>query len=170
MSSLRSRRSHVSYSKPTPEERKLLRKLDWLIPPWIAILYFLSVEDRANVGFAMTMNKEAGHDLATVAGLSARENNIGLGLFYVAYIVSPLALFIQINLSSPRGLLQIFEVPSNLVMTRLNPSLWISRIMISWGIVVGCMAIISKPWHFYLLRFLLVRSVYSLSHNCITYI
>ncbi|GAB5592594.1 hypothetical protein Unana1_07494 [Umbelopsis nana] len=135
--SLRSRRSQTSLpeSTITPEERKLVRKLDWLIPPWIAILYFLSVEDRANVGFAMTMNKEAGHDLATVAGLSARENNIGLGLFYVAYI--------------------IFEVPSNLVMTRLNPSLWISRIMVSWGIVVGCMAAISKPWHFYLLRFLL---------------
>lgn len=88
--SLRSRRSKVSNSSATisPEERKLVRKLDWLIPPWIAILYFLSVEDRANVGFAMTMNKEAGHDLATVAHLSARENNIGLGLFYVAYIVS----------------------------------------------------------------------------------
>jgi hypothetical protein len=41
-------------------------------------------------------------------------------------------------------------------MTKLNPSLWISRIMVSWGIVVGCMAAISKPWHFYLLRFLLV--------------
>jgi hypothetical protein len=88
--SLRSRRSRVSDTPTTisPEERKLVRKLDWLIPPWIAILYFLSVEDRANVGFAMTMNEEVGHDLATVAHLSARENNIGLGLFYVAYIVS----------------------------------------------------------------------------------
>ncbi|CAO3672821.1 unnamed protein product [Umbelopsis ramanniana] len=136
-STVRSRRSRTSNVEPeiTPEERKLVRKLDWSIPPWIAVLYFLSVEDRANVGFAMTMNKESGHDLATVAGLSARENNIGLGLFYVAYI--------------------IFEVPSNLVMTKLNPSLWISRIMVSWGIVVGCMAAISQPWHFYLLRFLL---------------
>jgi hypothetical protein len=35
--------------------------------------------------------------------------------------------------------------------------------MISWGIVVGCMAIISKPWHFYLLRFLLVRSAFFVS-------
>lgn len=89
-STVRSRRSHTSNVEPeiTPEERKLVRKLDWLIPPWIAVLYFLSVEDRANVGFAMTMNKESGHDLATVAGLSARENNIGLGLFYVAYIAS----------------------------------------------------------------------------------
>lgn len=71
----------------TAEEKALLKKLDWRIVPWIFILYFLSVEDRANVGYAMTMNKQAGHDLASTAGLTARENNIGLGLFYVAYIV-----------------------------------------------------------------------------------
>ena len=70
------------------EEKTLLRKLDLRIVPWIFILYFLSVQDRANVGYAMTMNKQEGHDLATTANLSGRENNIGLGLFYVAYIVS----------------------------------------------------------------------------------
>ncbi|KAL1929183.1 hypothetical protein VTP01DRAFT_2242 [Rhizomucor pusillus] len=119
----------------TAEEKALLKKLDWRIVPWIFILYFLSVEDRANVGYAMTMNKQAGHDLASTAGLTARENNIGLGLFYVAYIA--------------------FEVPSNLVMANVNPAYWIARIMITWSIVTGCMAAISQPWHFYLLRFLL---------------
>ncbi|KAI9316619.1 major facilitator superfamily domain-containing protein [Dichotomocladium elegans] len=83
----------------------------------------------------MTMNKQAGHDLATTAGLTAQENNIGLGLFYVAYI--------------------LFEVPSNLIMARVNPAFWIARIMITWSIVTGCMAAISAPWHFYLLRVLL---------------
>ncbi|KAI8142838.1 major facilitator superfamily domain-containing protein [Fennellomyces sp. T-0311] len=121
--------------KELRDEKALLRKLDWRIVPWIFILYFLSVEDRANVGYAMTMNKQQGHDLATTAGLTARENNIGLGLFYVAYIV--------------------FEVPSNLIMARVNPAFWIARIMITWSIVTGCMAAISTAWHFYLLRFLL---------------
>lgn len=51
--------------------------------------------------------------------------------------------------------MQIFEVPSNLMMAHVNPALWIARIMITWSIVTGCMAAISKPWHFYLLRFLL---------------
>ncbi|KAI9492957.1 major facilitator superfamily domain-containing protein [Zychaea mexicana] len=83
----------------------------------------------------MTMNKQEGHDLATTAGLTARENNIGLGLFYVAYIV--------------------FEVPSNLIMARVNPAFWLARIMVTWSIVTGCMAAISTAWHFYLLRFLL---------------
>lgn len=79
--------SRTATAVRTDKEKSLLRKLDWRIVPWIFILYFLSVEDRANVGYAMTMNKQQGHDLATTAGLTARENNIGLGLFYVAYIV-----------------------------------------------------------------------------------
>ncbi|KAI7900517.1 major facilitator superfamily domain-containing protein [Cokeromyces recurvatus] len=117
------------------KEKKLLRKLDWRIVPWIFWLYFLSVEDRSNVGYAMTMNKSEKHTLMDTAGLTGHENNIGLGLFYVAYI--------------------IFEVPSNLMMAHVNPAHWIARIMITWSIVTGCMAAISKPWHFYLLRFLL---------------
>ncbi|CAO0795634.1 unnamed protein product [Mucor circinelloides] len=116
-------------------EKKLLKKLDWRIVPWVFCLYFLSVEDRSNVGYAMTMNKDQGHTLMDTAGLTAQQNNIGLGLFYVAYI--------------------LFEVPSNLMMAHVNPALWIARIMITWSIVTGCMAAISRPWHFYLLRFLL---------------
>jgi hypothetical protein len=69
-------------------EKKLLKKLDWRIVPWIFCLYFLSVEDRSNVGYAMTMNKAEKHTLADTAGLTPQQNNIGLGLFYVAYIVS----------------------------------------------------------------------------------
>jgi hypothetical protein len=42
------------------------------------------------------------------------------------------------------------------MMAHVNPAHWIARIMITWSIVTGCMAAISKPWHFYLLRFLLV--------------
>ncbi|KAI8372914.1 major facilitator superfamily domain-containing protein [Radiomyces spectabilis] len=83
----------------------------------------------------MTMNRQQGHNLAATAGLSDRENNVGLGLFYVAYIV--------------------FEVPSNVIMAHMNPAYWIARIMITWSIVTGCMAAISHAWHFYLLRFLL---------------
>ncbi|ORX52826.1 MFS general substrate transporter [Hesseltinella vesiculosa] len=116
-------------------EKKLLRKLDLRIIPWIFILYFLSVEDRINVGYSFTMNKQEGHDLASVAHLTSQQNSIGLGLFYVAYIA--------------------FEVPSNLIMANVNPAYWIARIMITWSIVTGCMAAISQTWHFYLLRFLL---------------
>jgi hypothetical protein len=93
-------RSNTSISRSCPEpseqestvdrdrEKKLLRKLDWRIVPWIFILYFLSVEDRSNVGFAMTMNSAEKHTLADTSGLTSHQNNIGLGLFYVGYIVN----------------------------------------------------------------------------------
>lgn len=48
-------------------------------------------------------------------------------------------------------------MPSNLMMAHVNPAHWIARIMITWSIVTGCMAAISTAWHFYLLRFLLVK-------------
>ncbi|KAI8987481.1 major facilitator superfamily domain-containing protein [Mycotypha africana] len=83
----------------------------------------------------MTMNKSENHTMMDTAGISPQQNNIGLGLFYVAYI--------------------IFEIPSNLIMAHVNPSYWIARIMVTWSVVTGCMTAISHPWHFYLLRFLL---------------
>ncbi|OZJ05168.1 hypothetical protein BZG36_02218 [Bifiguratus adelaidae] len=119
----------------TTEERRLLRKIDWIIIPWIGLLYFLAVEDRVNVGFALTMNHEVLHDLNSVLGMTGPQGNIGVGLFYAAYI--------------------IFEVPSNLVMTKVRPSLWLARIMITWGIVTCFFTIVKAPWSFYLLRFLL---------------
>lgn len=70
------------------KERKLLRKLDLRIVPWVLVLYFLSMEDRGNVGFAMTMNSSEHHTLQDTSGLTSQQNNIGLGLFYVAYIVN----------------------------------------------------------------------------------
>lgn len=78
----------ISDDEEENKEKKLLRKLDWRIVPWIFCLYFLSVEDRANVGYAMTMNKDVKHTLMDTSGLTPQQNNIGLGLFYVAYIVS----------------------------------------------------------------------------------
>ncbi len=49
----------------------------------------------------------------------------------------------------------IFEVPSNLIMHKVGAKLWISRIMISWGIVVILTAFIQSATHLYILRFLL---------------
>lgn len=49
----------------------------------------------------------------------------------------------------------IFEVPSNLVMTRTGARRWIARIMISWGIVSACMALVQGEKSFIIVRLLL---------------
>jgi ACS family tartrate transporter-like MFS transporter len=46
-------------------------------------------------------------------------------------------------------------VPSNLVLERVGARRWIARIMISWGLVSACMALVKGPHSFYALRFLL---------------
>jgi MFS family permease len=49
----------------------------------------------------------------------------------------------------------IFEVPSNMLLKKMTPRLWQSRIIVSWGIVLACHAAIQNRDTYYGLRFLL---------------
>ena len=60
---------------------------------------------------------------------------LGAGMFYVGYM--------------------LFEVPSNLILHRVGARRWISRIMVTWGIVSACMMFVRDARSFYLLRILL---------------
>jgi D-galactonate transporter len=118
-------------------ETRTIAKISKRIVPFLVICYFVAYLDRVNVGFAaLTMN----HDL----GLSQTAFGFGAGIFFIAYF--------------------IFEVPSNLLLERFGARKWIARIMLSWGILSGAMAIIPAIAHatglgnehsFYLVRVLL---------------
>jgi len=97
-----------------------------LLPLFIgSIIAYL---DRVNIAYAaLTMNKDL--------GFSAEIFGMGAGIFFVGYI--------------------LFEIPGAIIAEKWNPKGWLIRIMITWGIVSFFMAFITKPWHFYLLRFLL---------------
>ena len=114
---------------------RVYRKLDLRIIPAFWILYFLCSAIRSNVGLSQTMNEMQGHDLSSVLHLSPHEVSTGLALFYVCYVV--------------------FDLPSNLIMTRLSPRVWMSRIVIAVGIIGSCMAAMKAAWSLYLLRLLL---------------
>jgi MFS family permease len=81
------------------------------------------------------MNKSSGHDLIHVLNLTAKQTSTALALFYVAYVV--------------------FDLPSNLVMTRLSPRVWMARIVLAVGIIGACFAAVKAAWSLMLLRFLL---------------
>ncbi|GIZ41652.1 hypothetical protein CKM354_000495100 [Cercospora kikuchii] len=115
--------------------RKIYRKLDLRIIPPFWLLYFLCSAVRSNVGLAQTMNTSNGHDLGTYLGISAHQVSTGLALFYVSYVV--------------------FEVPSNLAMSKLSPSKWLARIVISVGIIGTAMVGMKDAAGYYVLRFLL---------------
>lgn len=106
----------------------ILSKLDWRIISAFWIIYFMCSAIRSNVGLAQTMNEGSGHDLAGVLHLNNHQISTGLALFYVCYVV--------------------FDLPSNLVMTRLSPHVWMSRIVISVGLIGTCMTAMKAAWSF----------------------
>ncbi|MCJ1353724.1 MAG: hypothetical protein MMC33_003711 [Icmadophila ericetorum] len=114
---------------------RVYRKLDRRIIPAFWVLYFMCSAIRSNVGISQTMNEAQGHDLEQVLHLSPKQVSTGLALFYVCYV--------------------IFDFPSNLIMTRLSPRVWMSRIVIGVGIIGSFMAAMKAAWSLYLLRLLL---------------
>jgi MFS family permease len=108
-------------------ERSVILKVRDRCIPILILGFIVSVLDRVNVGFAaITANKDL--------GLTATMFGWGAGLSFIAY--------------------SIFELPSSLALERFGARRWLARIMISWGVISGCMAIVTGPWSFYLVRFL----------------
>ncbi|EIN03820.1 MFS general substrate transporter [Punctularia strigosozonata HHB-11173 SS5] len=92
------------------DERKLLRKLDLALIPWLSFLYLLSFLDRTSIGNAKLYGLEK--DLH----INDSQYNIALMIFFISYA--------------------IFEVPSNVFLKRLRPSIWLSLLMFLWGIMM----------------------------------
>ncbi|PLB52522.1 MFS general substrate transporter [Aspergillus steynii IBT 23096] len=114
----------------TPEEEKaLVRKIDLYLLPMIWIMYLLSYLDRTNIGNAKISGME--DDL----NLSSNEYSIALVVFFVGYVV--------------------FEVPSNLILSRSRPSLFLPGIMVVWGALTCVMAAVRDFKHLVVLRALL---------------
>ncbi|GLB68258.1 MFS transporter [Arthrobacter mangrovi] len=96
--------------------------------PLLIIAYIMSFLDRTNIGIA----KER---LEIDLGISATAYGIGAGLFFLTYALS--------------------EVPSNLIMHKVGARFWITRIMVSWGIISAAMMFVQGEWSFYIMRMLL---------------
>src|SRR5438105_19326 len=108
-------------AQPSQMEKETMRKVTFRIIPFLMVCYFIAFVDRVNAGFAaLQMNQDI--------GLSSAAFGLGGGLFYITYVLC--------------------EVPSNLAMEKVGARLWIARIMISWGIVAACMALVVGPYSF----------------------
>ncbi|SMR58471.1 unnamed protein product [Zymoseptoria tritici ST99CH_1E4] len=127
---------HATEPDLTPTNlNRIYHSLDRRIIPPFWLLYFLCSAVRSNPGLAQTMNLSSSHDISSVLNLTPHELSTGLALFYVAYV--------------------IFELPSNLAMSRLSPSLWLARIVISVGVIGIAMVGMKNVAGYYVLRFLL---------------
>ena len=120
-----------------------LKQLNIKIIPFIIVCYFVANLDKTNISIAaLQMNADL--------GLTASMYGLGVGMFYISYI--------------------IFEIPSNVIMTRVGARRWIARIMISWGIVSACMALVNTPTQLYVMRFLLGMAEAGFAPGIIYYI
>lgn len=107
---------------------RTMRKVITRLVPFMALLYFANYLDRVNVGFAaLTMNEDLKFS-PTVYGT-------GAGILFLGYV--------------------LFQVPSNLALQRMGTRLWVTIIMVIWGLVSAAMAFVTDATSFYILRFLL---------------
>ncbi|KAK5937723.1 hypothetical protein PMZ80_009852 [Knufia obscura] len=96
-------------------EKKLLRKIDIHLIPILWLLFLCAFIDRINIGNARIQGLE--EDL----GMAGNDYNIALFTFFITYI--------------------LFEVPSNILLKKLRPSVFLSSIIAIWGCItigMGC--------------------------------
>ncbi|CBF84576.1 hypothetical protein AN8955.2 [Aspergillus nidulans FGSC A4] len=102
----------------TVATKKLIRKIDFVLIPWLALLYLLSFLDRTNIGNARLAGLE------TDLNMSGLDYNVALAIFFPFYVAA--------------------EIPSNIMMKRSRPSLWIPSIMIAWAVVCSLMGLVQN--------------------------
>ena len=96
--------------------------------PLLVLAYVISFIDRTNIALAK-------QHMALDLGISAAAYGLGAGLFFLSYA--------------------LLEVPSNLIMHRVGARFWITRIMITWGLLSAGMALVQGEASFYVMRLLL---------------
>ncbi|KAF9483531.1 MFS general substrate transporter [Pholiota conissans] len=113
----------------TPEDRALIRKIDFRLIPILMLLYLLSFLDKTNIGNAKIVG------LTTDLHVSPSEYNTSLALYFIAYVV--------------------FEVPANIILKRFNPQVWLPTLTLLWGIVSVCQGLVKDKADLFGIRVLL---------------
>lgn len=93
-------------------DKRITRKFDRHVVPWLFGLWLLAFIDRANVGNARI------DGLADELGLDGYKFNIALAVFYIPYIC--------------------VDVPSNLVLKHLRAGIYLPSLVVVWGLVSTC--------------------------------
>jgi sugar phosphate permease len=107
---------------------RTVRKVRNRLMPLLLLLYLIAYIDRTNIAFAaLTMNADL--------GITSAQYGLLAGIFFWGYC--------------------LFEIPSNLILHKIGARIWISRILVSWGIVAVLTGFVSNAPQLYAARFLL---------------
>ncbi|KAH8689838.1 high-affinity nicotinic acid transporter [Talaromyces proteolyticus] len=99
-------------------DARILRKLDIRLIPMLAVLYLMSFLDRGNIGNAKI------EGLAEDLHMTGSQYALTLTVFFLTYAFA--------------------EVPSNLMLKCLKPSIWLPSIMVAWGTITTLMGIVES--------------------------
>jgi ACS family tartrate transporter-like MFS transporter len=122
---------------------RVFAKVAWRLIPFMALLFFLNLLDRLNVGFAaLTMNKDLGFT-PSVFGF-------GAGALFVGYL--------------------LLQVPGAAMLERFGVRRGVFCILAVWGALSASCAFVQGPTSFYVLRFLLGASEAALFPSMMFYL
>lgn len=97
------------------------RKVDYRVLLWYSFVYLIMKINVSNITNTAIINVEEGTGIRKLLGnLTSEQWAWALSIFYYPYMVA--------------------EPASTLLLKRFSPSIWMSRIMVTWGIVSMCQA------------------------------
>ncbi|EED17340.1 pantothenate transporter, putative [Talaromyces stipitatus ATCC 10500] len=111
----------------SPEERRLIAKLDWWILSYVCVAYFIKYLDQTNVSNAYVSGMK--EDLK----LKGNDLNYLTTYWTIGYIIG--------------------NLPSQVILTKVRPSIWLPTLEIIWSILVIGMAGAKNVTTIYTLRF-----------------
>jgi ACS family tartrate transporter-like MFS transporter len=119
---------HLAPSIGASLPERTLHRVTWRLIPFLVLLYIIAFLDRVNVGYAKLQMTDELKFSDAVYGF-------GAGIFFIGYV--------------------LLEIPGTLLVERWSARLWISRIMITWGVIAALMGFVHTVGQFYTFRFLL---------------
>jgi ACS family tartrate transporter-like MFS transporter len=105
-----------------------VRKIRVRLIPFLFAIFVVAFVDRINIGFAaLTMNQ----DLA----IASQQFGFLSGIFFFGYF--------------------LFEIPSNYLLHRIGARVWITRILLTWGLIAVLTGFVQNVQQLYVMRFVL---------------
>lgn len=110
-------------------ERRVVRKLDLRLLPILIIMYFFNFVDRSNLA-----NARLG-GLETDLNMTGTDFNLATSILFIGYI--------------------IMQLPSNLLITKIRPSIYLGCVMTIWGLITTLTSQADTFTHLLVIRFFL---------------
>ncbi|KAH8900183.1 MFS general substrate transporter [Thozetella sp. PMI_491] len=117
------------------EDKAIMRKVDRKFLLLIGLIYLIKNVDYGNAASVKVLQVGEDRNILKELSMTSDQYNWVQSIYFISYI--------------------LFEVPSNLILKRMLPRNWQTRIIVSWGTVLACHAAIQNKESYYAVRFLL---------------